>query len=125
MRTSTALLCALLLSTAHAQDQGTKPLSQIELNAWGAYCSSELDGNSTLCACVLEKQFEQNDQNVVKGSLLQMVDDDPNATDSDNAAAQDALTEMYSGDTAGALEDLQDFKNGLADNIKACTPKDE
>lgn len=123
MRIIIAAVLALSMQAVLAQEPGGKTLSQIELNAWSAYCSSELDGDKSLCACVLEKQFEQNDQNIVKGSLLQMVGDDPNATDSDQTAAQSALTEMYSGDTAGALEDMQDFKNGLADNVKACTPK--
>lgn len=124
MRAITALLFTALSASALAQTPGAKSLSQIELNAWQAYCSSELDGDASVCGCVLEKQFEQNAPDIVKGSLLQMVDDDPNATDSDNQSADAALLTQYAGDAAGALEDMQAFKATLDDNLNACTPKD-
>jgi invasion protein IalB len=124
MRIIIAAVLALSMQAVQAQQPGEKTLSQIELNAWQAYCSSELDGDASVCGCVLEKQFEQNSPEIVKGSLLQMVADDPNATDSDNTNANAALLTQYAGDAAGALEDMQAFKSTLDDNLNACTPKD-
>ena len=123
MRTIAAIVFALSITAAQAQVPGVKSLSQIELNAWGAYCTSQLDGNQSLCACVLDKQVQQNDQALVSGALLQMVGDDPNATDSDNKAANNKLMTMYSGDPDGAADAKQAFDTTLDDNVNACTPK--
>lgn len=126
MRTITAIAAVLftgLSASGHAQQPGAKSLSQIELNAWSAYCTSQLDGNPSLCACILEKQLEQNDPNLVSGALLQMVGDDPNATDSDSTAAGNKLETMYSGDPGGAADARQAFNETLDGNINACTPK--
>jgi|GEM_PF-6825533 len=125
MRIIIAAVLALSMQAVLAQEPGGKTLAQIELNAWSAYCTSQLDGNPSLCACVLDKQLQQNDQALVSGTLLQMVGDDPNATDSDQSAAQSALTEMYSGDPDGAADARQAFNATLDDNAKACTPKDD
>lgn len=126
MRTATLFLIALLPVSGHAQAQaGAKSLSQIELNAWSAYCSSELGGNQTVCGCVLEKQFEQNDPAIVSGALLQMVGDDPNATDSDGNSARDALQSMYGGDPDGPADAREAFRATLDDNLNACTPADD
>lgn len=123
MRTITALLFATLAASAHAQTPGAKSLSQIELNAWSAYCTSQLDGNPSLCACILEKQLGQNDPNLVSGALLQMVGDDPDATDSDAKIAGNKLETMYSGDPGGAADARQAFNETLDGNVNACTPK--
>jgi hypothetical protein len=123
MRTMAALVLVLSLTSVQAQNPGAKSLSQIELNAWSAYCTSQLDGNASLCSCVLEKQIQQNDSSLVSGALLQMVGDDPNATDSDNNTANDKLLTMYSGDPDGAADAKQAFNATLDDNVNACTPK--
>jgi hypothetical protein len=123
MRIMAALVLALSLTSVQAQNPGAKSLSQIELNAWSAYCTSQLDGNASLCSCVLEKQIQQNDSSLVSGALLQMVGDDPDATDSDNKAAGNKLELMYSGDPDGAADAKQAFNATLDDNVNACTPK--
>ena len=119
----TAVLFTAFSASGVAQEPGSKSLSQIELNAWGAYCTSQLDGNPSLCSCVLEKQMEQNDQSLVSGALLQMVGSYPNATESDAKNANNALSLLYSGDPEGAGDAKQAFNATLDDNVKACTPK--
>lgn len=123
MRTIAAIVFALSLTSAQAQEPGVKSLSQIELNAWSAYCNSQLDGNPSLCSCVLDKQLQQNDPTLVSGALLQMVGDDPNATDSDNKTANNKLLTMYSGDPEGAADAKEAFNETLDNNVNACTPK--
>jgi hypothetical protein len=125
MRIIIAAVLALSMQAVQAQQPGEKTLAQIELNAWSAYCTSQLDGNPALCACVLDKQLQQNDQSLVSGTLLQMVGDDPNATDSDDNTAANKLELMYSGDPDGPADARQAFNATLADNVKACTPKDD
>ncbi len=130
MRVLTPLLLVLLcFQSALAQESfepaGINSPAQIELNAWNYYCQNSLDGqgNAAFCDCVLAKQNEVNDPRIVKGSLLQLVNDDENASDQDNQTAQEALVEMYSGDDLGSETDMRDFKSSLSNSINACTAK--
>lgn len=127
MRVLTTLLLALCLQTANAQESfdatGVNTPDQVGLDAWNYYCLNTLNGNPAMCTCVLELQNQQNDPNVVKGSLLQLVADNEDASDSDNTVAQDALVEMYSGDLTGPRSDMTEFKSTLNNNVKTCTLK--
>ena len=129
MRALSTLLFILCFQSAQAQESFDPPgilsPAQIERNAWNFYCQNSLagEGKAAFCDCVIAKQNEVNDPRIVEGSLLQLVNDDENASDQDNQTAQHALVEMYSGDDLGAATDMRDFKSSLSNSINTCTVK--